>query len=193
VQAARRASLERANEVLRERKAAGLHTPAGWGSRDPREVSARGHEKLAELRNDPEWRAAFARKVSEARGGRLKVTCVVCGKVFAEPQSHKGRKTCSPECFGILRRRMVAERRDRFASDRTDRQHRGVELGERRRRLGRSIEDVARQSGLSAAHVSRIERGLNVPSNQALGKIEQALDNSEMPASRPEGAEILAI
>jgi hypothetical protein len=186
VQAARRASLERANEVLRQRKASGLHTPAGWGDRDPREVSARGHEKLAELRQNPEWRADFARKVSEARGGRLKVTCVVCGTVFSEPQSHKGRKTCSPGCFAILRRRLVADRRDRLAADRSERQRRGIELGERRRHIGRSIEDVARRSGLSAAHVSRIERGLNVPSNQALEKIDRALREGGEPVILPD-------
>ena len=185
VQAARRASLDRANQVLRERKAAGLHTPAGWGERDPREVSARGHEKLAELRRDPEWRAAFARKVSEARGGRLTVKCVVCGTVFAEPQSHKGRKTCSPECFAVLRGRLVAERRNRLAADRAERQRLGVALGERRRQLGRSIEGVARQSGLSSAHVSRIERGLNVASRDALEKIDLALKASL--TEEPEG------
>jgi len=175
VQAARRASLERANEVLRERKAAGLHTPAGWGTRDPREVSARGHQRLAELRRDPEWRAGFSRKVSEARGGRLKVTCVVCGTSFTEPQSHKGRKSCSPECFRQLRRGLIEARRDAAAPNRAERQHQGVELGLRRRQIGLSIEQVARAAGLSAAHVSRIERGLNVPSGEALEKIAAAI------------------
>lgn len=179
VQAARRASLERANEVLRERKAAGLHTPAGWGDRDPKEVSARGHQKLAELRLDPEWRAGFSRKVSEARGGRLKVTCEVCGTVFAEPQSHRGRKTCSPECFHTLRRQLVDLRRDAAATDRAERQDRGLELGERRRLAGLSIEQMARLAGLSAAHVSRIERGLNVPSREALEKIISALFSAQ--------------
>lgn len=175
VQAARRASLERANEVLRQRKAAGLHKPAGWGNRDPKEVSARGHQRLAELRQDPEWRAGFARKVSEARGGRLKVTCVVCGTVFAEPQSHKGRKTCSPECFTALRNQLVAERRQQAAADRAERRKLGIELGELRRQLGLSIEQTAHLSQLSSAHVSRIERGLNVPSRNALEKLNAAL------------------
>lgn len=176
VQAARRASLERANEVLRERKAAGLYTPVGWGNRDPKEISARGHERLAELRRDPEWRAGFARKVSEARGGRLKVTCVVCGTVFAEPQSHRGRKTCSPECFQTLRLSLVEQRKSSTAADRANRQQLGIELGELRRKAGWSIEHLADRSGLSSAHVSRIERGLNVPSDKALEKIRVALD-----------------
>ena len=181
VQAARRSALERANEVLRQRKEAGLYRPVGWGGRDPKEVSARGHARLAELRADPAWREAFARKVSEARGGRLKVTCVVCGTVFTEPQSHRRKKTCSPACLKELRRRLTAERQAAVTDDRQARIAAGVALGQRRRERGLSVERLAALSGLSAAHVSRVERGLNVPSAAALRRIGAALDAAPRP------------
>ncbi len=75
----------------------------------------------------------------------------------------------------MLRQTLVEARRNGSAPDRADRQQRGVELGERRRLSGQSIEQVAHLAGLSAAHVSRIERGLNVPSAAALAKIATAL------------------
>ncbi len=175
VQAARRAALDRANEALQQRKEAGLHRPAGWAGRDPRTVSARGHARLAELRADPEWRQAFARKVSEARGGRLQVTCQICGAVFTEPHSHRRRRTCSPECLTELRRRMVAERQTAVAAERATRTAEGVALGRLRRERGLSIEGLARATGLSPAHVSRVERGLNVPSAEALERLADAL------------------
>ena len=175
VQAARKAALAKANEVLRQRKEAGLHKPAGWAGRDPKVVSARGHARLAELRKDPAWREAFARKVSEARGGRLSVTCVVCGTVFVEPQSHKRKKTCGPACLEVLRKRMAAEAKAGRADDQAARTARGVALGRVRRERGLSIEKLAALSGLSSAHVSRVERGLNVPSEEALRRLAEAL------------------
>jgi transcriptional regulator with XRE-family HTH domain len=42
---------------------------------------------------------------------------------------------------------------------------------------------LARRSGLSASHVSRIERGLNVPSDEALDRIAAAL-GVESPVKR---------
>jgi len=175
VQAARRAALARANEVLRQRKESGLYRPVGWGGRDAKEVSAKGHARLAELRADPAWREAFARKVSEARGGRLKVTCVICGTVFVEPQSHRRKKTCGPACLTELRRRTTAERRAAMVGDRAARVAEGVALGGLRRERGLSIEQLAGMTGLSAAHVSRVERGLNVPSADALHRIGAVL------------------
>ncbi len=182
VQAARRAALARANEVLRQRKEAGLHTPAGWSGRDPKAISAKGHARLAELRTDPAWRDAFARKVSEARGGRLQVTCVVCGVVFTEPHSHRRRKTCSPACLTMLRASRAAGRQAAAAPDRDQRRTAGIGLGDVRRQRGWSIERLARQSGLSPAHVSRIERGLNTPSFAALGRLADALGGGPFPA-----------
>ncbi len=176
-QAARRAALARANEVLRQRKEAGLHQPAGWSGRDPKEVSAKGHARLSELRADPAWREAFARKVSEARGGRLQVTCVVCGTTFTEPQSHRRRQTCGTACLAVLRRRQAARRQAETAADRAARQAEGLALARLRRDRGLSIERLAAVSGLSAAHVSRVERGLNVPSPAALDRLAAALDS----------------
>jgi len=176
VQAARKAALERANEVLRARRADGTYRPAGWSGRDPKEISAKGHARLKELRNDPAWREEFARRVSEARGGRLQVTCVICGTTFSEPHSHRRRKTCSAECRAELRRRTAAERQAATASDKERRIEQGVALGRRRRELGLGIEQLAARSGLSPAHVSRVERGLNVPSDEALGRLAAALN-----------------
>jgi ribosome-binding protein aMBF1 (putative translation factor) len=190
VQAARRAALDRANEVLRQRKAAGLHKPAGWSGRDPKAISAKGHARLAELRGDPAWRDAFARKVSEARGGRLQVTCVVCGVLFTEPHSHRRRQTCSPACLTALRASRDAHRRDAVAHDRDRRRTAGIALGHVRRQRGLSIERLARQTGLSPAHVSRIERGLNTPSLAALSRLADALGASPFPPDEaPAGAQ----
>lgn len=176
VQAARRAALARANEVLAERRADGSYRSPGWGGRDPKVVSAQGHERLRELRQDPEWRAAFARRVSEARGGRLQVTCVVCGKTFNEPHSHRRRKTCSVECREVLRRRANAERQAAAAADVARRRAEGIALGQRRRELAIAISQLAGRSRLSPSHVGRIERGLNVPSDDALRRIGDALE-----------------
>ena len=84
-------------------------------------------------------------------------------------------KTCGPECLTELRRRTAEERKAAVADDRADRVARGVALGERRRERGLSIERLAALTGLSAAHVSRVERGLNVPSTEALERIAAAL------------------
>ena len=180
-QEARRAALERANEVLRQRKEAGLHRPAGWSGRDPKSVSAKGHARLAELRKDPAWRQAFSWKVSEARGGRLQVTCTVCGAIFTEPQSHRRRRTCGPECLAELRRRQTARRQAEAADDRAARQAQGIALAQIRRERGLSIEQLAAITVLSPAHVSRVERGLNVPSRDALERLTAALGARPSP------------
>ena len=188
VQAARRAALARANDVLRKRKEAGLYQPVGWGGRDAKEVSAKGHARLAELRADPAWREAFARKVSEARGGRLKVTCVICGAVFTEPQSHRRKKTCGPACLTELRRRTAAERQAATAEGRAARIAEGIALGRLRRERNLSVERLAAITGLSAAHVSRVERGLNVPSGDALHRMAAALATE--PQARHGGSDL---
>lgn len=189
VQASRRAALARANEVLAQRRADGTYRPAGWAGRDPKEISSKGHARLKELRADPAWRETFARRVSEARGGRLQVTCVVCGTTFVEPHSHRRRKTCGPACRQTLRQRTNAERQAASADDKARRVALGTEFGRRRREQGLAIERLATLSGLSPAHVSRIERGLNVPSDAALARIAAVLDaplEQPVPASDTE-------
>jgi hypothetical protein len=60
---------------------------------------------------DPEYRARFARKISEARGGRVAVSCVVCGAAFeVVPSTVKegGGKVCGKACFRELRRRYAS-------------------------------------------------------------------------------------
>lgn len=58
----------------------------------------------SQLLRDPEWKAAWAKKISEAHGGREEVTCVICGTVFIAPRwCH--RHVCSRPCLLELRRR----------------------------------------------------------------------------------------
>jgi DNA-binding transcriptional regulator YiaG len=187
VQTARRNALARANEALRQRKEAGLYQPVGWGDRDPKEISARGRARFQELLKDPNWREAFSKKVSEARGGRLQVTCVICGKLFTEPHSHRRKKTCSADCLHALRQQQIAEQKAAVADDRARRLAEGRALGKLREEQAITYEEVARRTGFSSSHVSRIERGLNVPSDEALEKIAIAL-GGERPKRRDHAA-----
>jgi predicted flap endonuclease-1-like 5' DNA nuclease len=185
VQAARLAALARANAALAERRANGTSRPSGWGGRDPKQVSALGQARLRELRADPTWRQRFAQRVSEARGGRLTIDCVVCGKTVVEPHSHRRRKTCSPACRQELRRRANADRQARSADDKAARAAEGVALTEQRRAAGLGIAQLAALAALSPSHVSRIERGLNIPSRSALDRLAAALQPGPSAAPRP--------
>jgi ribosome-binding protein aMBF1 (putative translation factor) len=167
---ANRSNLGKANAVLTSLRAAGLHREHGFGDRDPKEVSARGHARLAELRADPTWRAEFARKVSEARGGRLHVTCVVCGKEFAEPWSKRTRKTCGPVCRRELSRRTARERRERVGAAPF-----APNLQEARRAAGLSQERLAAVAKISASYVSLLERGRHRPTPEIVARLAAAL------------------
>ncbi len=169
------AALERANEVLAQRRSQGTYQPSGWGGQDPKTLSAKGIARLAELRADPAWRENFAATVSKARGGRLWVQCVVCGTRFQEPQSHRRRKTCGDGCWRELNRRIAREQQEKVAADREERRRLGQLLAAHRRAQGLSLERTAALTGLSASHLSCIERGLNTPSTAALHRIAKAL------------------
>jgi ribosome-binding protein aMBF1 (putative translation factor) len=168
--AANEANLAKANTVLQERRRAGRHRETGFGDRDPKEISALGHAKIAELRVDPAWREAFARKVSEARGGRLHVTCVICGKTFPEPWSKKTRKTCGSECRRELSRRTAQERRERMQNSPL-----GPAVQQHRRAAGLSQEELAARAGISASYVSLIERGRHRPAPEIVARLSTAL------------------
>jgi ribosome-binding protein aMBF1 (putative translation factor) len=168
--AANTANLSKANAELEARRKAGTHREAGFGSRDPKEISALGHARIAELRNDPAWRAEFARKVSVARGGRLHVTCVVCGTTFAEPWSKKTRKTCGPECRRELSRRTAQERREKVLSSPF-----GPALRERRNAAGLSQDGLAKLADISMSYVSLIERGRHRPAPEIVERLAAAL------------------
>jgi ribosome-binding protein aMBF1 (putative translation factor) len=169
--AANEANLTKANEVLRERRRAGLHREVGFGDRDPKEISALGRARIAELRADPAWREAFARKVSEARGGRLQVTCIVCGKTFPEPWSKKTRKTCGAECRRELSRQTAATRREKVRVSPL-----GPAVQRARRAAGLSQEQLAAKAAISASYVSLIERGRHRPAQEIVARLEAALD-----------------
>ncbi len=70
------------------------------------------------------------------------------------------------------------ERQAAVAAERAARSAAGVALGRLRRERGLSIEGLARATSLSPAHVSRVERGLNVPSVEALERLSSALNAS---------------
>jgi hypothetical protein len=69
--------------------------------RDPREIAPLGRARLGELLADPDWKAAWAAKISAANGGRTPVSCAACGAAFV---STTGRKTCSAGCERERRR-----------------------------------------------------------------------------------------
>ena len=56
-----------------------------------------------------------------------------------------------------------------------ERQHIGSEIRRLRREQGWTLDDLAEQAGLSASHLSRMERGLTVPSFTVLAGLGQAL------------------
>ncbi len=51
----------------------------------------------------------------------------------------------------------------------------GRELREERQRAGRTLTDVAEQSGVSMQYLSEVERGLKEPSSEILGAVSGAL------------------
>jgi hypothetical protein len=183
MRAARLANLDRANAVLRRRVEQGLHQPRGWNRQEAIAASRRGHARLRELRTDPTWRADFARRVSAARGGRMRLRCVVCGGEYVDPHSHRHHRTCSAECAATLRRRAADERRAAGAADRARRIAVGIAIVARRHAHGLSLERLASLTGVSPAHLSRIERGLNVPSDAVLARLEAVLSRSQAAAS----------
>jgi hypothetical protein len=77
----------------------------------PRDPVASGRKAGAIRRErfqDPDYRARVARKISETRGGRIAVRCVICGAGFeVVPSTVKngGGKVCGKACFRELRRR----------------------------------------------------------------------------------------
>jgi transcriptional regulator with XRE-family HTH domain len=84
-----------------------------------------------------------------------------------------------------LRRRIAAERREAGAADRARRVEAGMSLLARRQTMGLSIERLAKLVGASPAHVSRVERGLNVPSEAMLARFAAVLSTSQ-PAGQPD-------
>lgn len=79
--------------------------------RDAREIAPLGRERFKELVADPEWKANWARKIKESKGGRTPIACIVCGTSFV---SLTGRRTCSDACDRESRRRRepIAKRPD---------------------------------------------------------------------------------
>src|SRR5262245_12861255 len=50
-----------------------------------------GPECLARLRRDPAFRAEIGRKLSEAKGGRVPLTCLICGRTWDAKRSVANR------------------------------------------------------------------------------------------------------
>ena len=68
---------------------------------DPRAASRAGLAVRRQRLRDPAYREAFRRRVSEAKGGRVAVVCVVCGGAFRVPPSwvaHGQARLCGPAC-----------------------------------------------------------------------------------------------
>jgi len=56
-----------------------------------------------------------------------------------------------------------------------DRQWIGRLLRDRRLALGRTIRDIARTAGIDQGHLSRIERGVSIPSYEVVWRVAAAL------------------
>jgi len=67
-------------------------------------AAAKGKVAQQRLLSDPERKAAWAKKISEAHGGREEVTCDICGTGFTAPR-WLHRRVCSRDCLLELRRR----------------------------------------------------------------------------------------
>ncbi|MGH2363709.1 MAG: hypothetical protein ACRDHX_03550 [Chloroflexota bacterium] len=71
-----------------------------------------GAERSKALWSDPDYAAARARRMSEARGGHEIVACAVCGAPLEMPRwaaQSKKQHGCPGECRSELRRRRLAE------------------------------------------------------------------------------------
>ena len=72
---------------------------------DPRAASRAGLAVRRQRLRDPAYREAFRRRVSEAKGGRVAVTCVVSGGAFRVPPSwvaHGQARLCRPGVPGAV-------------------------------------------------------------------------------------------
>jgi hypothetical protein len=98
------AGARRAWEQRRERypETAGAGRPeAVRPFADARAASRRGLAVRRERLRDPAYRAAVGRRISEGKGGRVEVTCAVCGRAFRVPPSwivHQQARICGPAC-----------------------------------------------------------------------------------------------
>lgn len=97
---------------------------------------ARAGERTRQRLRDPEERAAFARKVSAGKGGRVPITCAVCGVTVLMPR-HRSRedhwRLCGkPDCETAFRRRATQERPPSASPE----ARRKISEGLRRRRGG---------------------------------------------------------
>jgi hypothetical protein len=96
----------------------------------------RAGERTRQRLRDPEEQAAFARKVSAAKGGRVAITCAVCGQTVLVPRhrSREGhRRLCGrPDCATAFRRRATRERPPSASPE----ARRKISEGLRRRRGG---------------------------------------------------------
>lgn len=100
---------ERQRQRGRERYERGEWRPPGF----PPDASAKGVARFQELLQDPAYRAAYGKRIAEARGGRVTTTCVICGTPFETPRFllAKGQsKVChNRECFREVRRRYARD------------------------------------------------------------------------------------
>lgn len=98
---------ERQQERARRRYEQGLWTPRGF----PAGAAAQGHEAHRQRLQDPEYRAAYSKKMSEAKGGRVQTTCAICGTPFEALRHRLQRgqdKVCGKrECASEVRRRAL--------------------------------------------------------------------------------------
>jgi hypothetical protein len=75
--------------------------------RDPAEALARARARWRQLIADPAYRAAFARRMSEAKGGRVLVACATCGRRFELRPSVAAagrRRFCGRRCYRVFLR-----------------------------------------------------------------------------------------
>jgi endogenous inhibitor of DNA gyrase (YacG/DUF329 family) len=83
-----------------------------------RQNTSKAHARKHVLLTDPDYRARINKKLSDARGGRVLVSCAVCGTPVARWPSQARRssnRTCGRECARELRRRLSRELQQRPA------------------------------------------------------------------------------
>lgn len=99
----REKALKAAREAVQKYKKEGrLKGNPRWPG-PPKEAGQRGRLKWKQLLQDPEYKATWAKKISEAHGGQEEVICVICGIVFRAPR-WLHRRVCSTPCLLELRR-----------------------------------------------------------------------------------------
>lgn len=101
----------RANAVFQHLLATGAIRLPRHSQADLRAWGRKGAEAVQKRNEDPALKAQWQQAISDARGGRIVVPCVVCGGSIETTPSRKRRVCNTKACLSEFRRRTWAERR----------------------------------------------------------------------------------